>query len=137
MIQELELADLKKVNCFLTDLKNRNITDKDLNNGLHQYVVYKQDGLLIGFMGYSIYYDRAELDYLYIDKYYRNLNIGSNLLDYLFNYCREKCYNITLEVSIDNINAIKLYEKKGFKRIKVITNYYKDKDGVLMIKELD
>ncbi len=44
--------------------------------------------------------------------------------------------NITLEVSMLNKNAINLYEKLGFKKIAVRKNYYKDSDGILMLKEV-
>ena len=68
---------------------------------------------------------------------YRFNNIGSRLLDYIINLVKGKCYNISLEVITDNIVAINLYKKKGFECVKIITNYYKEKNGFLMVKELD
>ena len=35
-----------------------------------------------------------------------------------------------------NKNAINLYEKLGFEKIAVRKNYYKDSDGILMLKEV-
>ena len=35
-----------------------------------------------------------------------------------------------------NKSAINLYEKLGFKKITVRKNYYKDSDGILMLKEV-
>ena len=40
--------------------------------------------------------------------------------------------DVTLEVRIDNIPAIKLYEKCGFKKIAIRQNYYNGIDGILM-----
>ena len=40
--------------------------------------------------------------------------------------------SITLEVREDNISAIKVYEKLGFKRKAIRKNYYDGVDGILM-----
>ena len=37
--------------------------------------------------------------------------------------------NIFLETRVDNLPAIKLYEKHGFRRISIRKNYYKSNDG--------
>ena len=44
--------------------------------------------------------------------------------------------NVTLEVKMDNINAINLYEKLGFKKASIRKGYYNGVDGILMIKEV-
>ena len=59
------------------------------------------------------------------------------LLNYFINDVKNTCKSIALEVKIDNYKAINLYKKLGFKSVRIIKNYYKDKDGLLMIKELD
>ena len=46
------------------------------------------------------------------------------------------CKNITLEVSDKNIGAINLYKKFCFEVKAVRKNYYKDSDGLLMMREL-
>lgn len=137
MIRILTLGDLEKINQFLLELNSIPINKKDLESNLHQYIGYEKDNQIIGFACYSIYYDRAEIDYIYTLNKYRNQNIGNELLDYIINLCKNKCYNITLEVGKSNYIAIKLYEKKGFKPVKIIKNYYNDDDGILMLKELD
>ena len=137
MIREIKCSDISVINFFLKELGSKEITASDLKNKLHQYYVYQLDGLVVGFIGYSIYYDRAEIDYLYVLNNYRFNNIGSRLLYYIINLVKGKCYNISLEVSTDNIVAINLYKKKGFECVKIITNYYKEKNGFLMVKELD
>ena len=43
--------------------------------------------------------------------------------------------NITLEVNVNNTNAIKLYQKNGFKIVSRRENYYNGTDGYLMLKE--
>lgn len=137
MLRQCSISDLNKINFFLSELGCKTIEEDDLINNLHQYYVYQKNNLIIGFIGYSIYYDRAELDYLYVIEKYRKKGIGNLMLDYLINLVKEKCTNISLEVNTSNISAINLYKKKGFKCAKVITNYYQNEDGFLMIKELD
>ena len=41
-----------------------------------------------------------------------------------------------LEVKEDNLKAISLYKKHGFKVIHIRKNYYKDKDALIMEKIL-
>ncbi|VWL85167.1 GNAT family N-acetyltransferase [Oceanivirga miroungae] len=60
-------------------------------------------------------------------KEYRRKNIASKLIDSL-----DLDKDIFLEVREDNIAAIKLYEKKGFKKVSIRKNYYKDKNAIIM-----
>ena len=47
-----------------------------------------------------------------------------------------KLDNITLEVRESNKEAINFYLKNGFKEVTRRKNYYKEEDGILMIKNL-
>ena len=40
--------------------------------------------------------------------------------------------DITLEVKIDNVPAISIYKKFGFKKVAIRKNYYNGTDGILM-----
>ena len=86
-----------------------------------------------GFLNFDLIYDRIEINYLYIKEEYRGKGYASELIKYLLNY---DILNITLEVRVDNISAINLYKKNGFKIVKTINNYYGEKDGYLMIMEV-
>ena len=44
--------------------------------------------------------------------------------------------NITLEVRESNLSAINFYKKNGFNEITKRKNYYKDENGILMLKNL-
>ena len=58
------------------------------------------------------------IDNIVIDENYRNNGYGGKLLDYIIEYAKNGKYNdIILNVYRFNENAIKLYEKKGFKII--------------------
>ena len=66
-----------------------------------------------GILVYELIYDRAEIDYIIVDENYRRKGIATKLLNYL--ETNNNLYNITLEVRESNIDAIKFYEKNGFK----------------------
>lgn len=103
------------------------------NNVFTKYIAYYIDNKIAGYLVYENLYDRVEIDYIYVVNEYRNKKIGSFMMEYLINLCKkEKLYNITLEVSINNIYAIKLYEKYGFKTITIRKGYYKGIDALLM-----
>lgn len=118
MLRQCSISDLNKINFFLSELGCKTIEEDDLINNLHQYYVYQKNNLIIGFIGYSIYYDRAELDYLYVIEKYRKKGIGNLMLDYLINLVKEKCTNISLEVNTSNISAINLYKKRALNALK-------------------
>jgi len=124
--------------CFF-DYYKKNITEFNVdylkNNGtfLNNFVYILND-VPVGLISYSIIYDRIELEYLWVDKKYRNKGIASLLLDYMFNV--DNVSNITLEVRVSNLNAINLYKKKGFKICAVRKNYYNGEDAYLMIREM-
>lgn len=110
-----------------------NSFDIKYNNVFTKYIAYYIDNLVVGYLVYEKLYDRVEIDYIYVLENFRNKKIGSLMIEYLINLCKENnIYNITLEVNINNINAIKLYEKYNFKTISIRKGYYKGIDGLLM-----
>ena len=60
------------------------------------------------------------IDYITTDAQFRGMGIGTRLLQYVCNNLPYEYY--ILEVLLKNMNAIKLYEKLGFNRIKTTTN---------------
>ena len=76
----------------------------------NKYLIYSIDDKNIGFVDFSFIYDRIELNYIYVEKSYRNKNIASKLMDKLIEFAIDnKCINITLEVDESNNAAINLY----------------------------
>ena len=127
MIKEITFNELTDYFKSLFDLK-------ESSNQYIKYIGYFKDEL-IGFVSYSIIYDRAEIEYIAVYEQYRNKKIGSSLLEYVIEACKD-CINITLEVNKNNIEAINLYKKYDFNIEAIRKNYYKDNDGYLMIKKL-
>ena len=98
---------------------------------------FEIDNKIVSFLNYSLIYNRIEIEYIYTDSEYRNRGIASKLLNYLVDLgINNNCLNITLEVKKSNFNAIKFYEKNGFKKISIRKNYYNGEDGIMMLREL-
>lgn len=129
-----ELTDLGLINSFL---KEFNQVESSLNNPFKKYVGYRQNNKIISFLCYSLIYDRIEIEYIYTDKQFRKNGLASILLNHLIELgLKNNCENITLEVRESNKTAINFYVKHGFKKLSIRKNYYKNEDGILMIREL-
>ena len=133
MIRNINNNDLSSLN-LLTSYFNLIINENDLKKKNDYYVGYFKDNKLIGFVNYSIYYDRAELNYIFVLQKYRNLNIASQMLRYVLDKIN-MLVNITLEVNENNYAAIKLYEKYGFQKCAIREKYYGKENAILMIKK--
>lgn len=124
---------IKEVNdiTYLNSLSDYKVTLNPFNKIIGYYI----NDLLVAFLDYSVMYEKIEINYIFVVNEYRRKNIAYNLIKYIIdNY---KFDNITLEVNINNINAINLYKKLGFKVISIRKNYYDGIDGYLMEVKYD
>ena len=90
-----------------------------------EYVLSKQilkSGTSIGALIHEAVFAQSDSDYL-------------NKLAVSLKEANETLYWLNLLRDTDYIH-IDLYEKLGFKKIAVRKNYYKDSDGILMLKEV-
>ncbi len=96
-----------------------------------------EDQQAVGYIDFSIMYEHAELNQIFVLDSYRKRKIATKLMNHMLNLCKEKqCENITLEVRIDNHSAISLYEKFQFQKIATRKNYYRTKDAWLMERKM-
>lgn len=114
---------------------------KEINNSnvrkFSKRLEYIDNNEIIGYLDYSLIYDRIEIDNIFVLKEYRNKKIGTKLMEYLVNIAKENnLINITLEVRESNIVAIHLYEKIGFAKVAIRKYYYGDEDAILMEKKV-
>ena len=133
MIREFEQKDFIVVNKLLNTF-NYKIDKESFNNDFLKVLIYEED-FIKGILVYQYLYDRIEIDYIIVDNEYRNLGIATKLLNFIEDKYKD-IKNITLEVRESNKVAISFYKKNGFKEIAKRKNYYKDEDGILMIKNL-
>jgi ribosomal-protein-alanine N-acetyltransferase len=138
MIRKLEVEDLPVLNELIHEIDTKDITECDIvNNPFNKYFVYCDNDQIVGFISYAVIYDRSELNYIVVKNECRSEGIASNLMQFMINdCCNSNCINITLEVMENNIKAINLYCKYGFKKTAVRKNYYGDIDGIMMERVL-
>ena len=132
MIREIEEKDFIQVNELLKNFSYE-LNKESFNNDFLKTLVYEED-FIKGVLVYQYIYNRVEIDYIIVDNNYRKLGIATKLLKHLED--SYKLDNITLEVRESNKEAINFYLKNGFKEVTRRKNYYKDEDGILMIKNL-
>lgn len=100
-------------------------------------ISYFIDDKQVGYLDYSLIYDRIEIDNFFVDEIYRNQGIGKKLLSYLVVIgINNHVINITLEVRISNEVARNLYKKFGFREVALRKFYYGNEDGILMEKQV-
>ena len=76
-----------------------------------------------------------EVHIMFVSKYFRSYNIGTSLLKFIeINKDLNNITKIYLEVSENNSNAIRFYEKNNFVFFKFRHNYYKNNNNVINAK---
>ena len=145
-IEKMTISDLTSIKDILQtdfdDFWTYKILEDELNSPNSYYLVVKsQDKLhtdIVGFAGIKVILDEADIMNIVVKKSERNNHIGSFLLENLINLSKElNCKSLSLEVNEENIPAISLYKKFGFEQVGFRKNYYKNKNGIVMIKHLN
>lgn len=138
MIIKCNTNNVTEINDMLKYFKTSISKEYMEDNPFIFYLGYESNNELIGFVSFSVLYERAELNYVYVKPEYRDGLVATSLLEEMFKICFEKgVKSITLEVRESNKAAIKLYEKTGFTSIAKRDRYYNDEDGLLMEKVIE
>lgn len=129
MIKEVKLEVVKDI---LKGAFEKEIATPLLDNPYNKSLIFIEDDIIKGILNYDLIYDRIEINYIVVIEKYRNLKIASKLLDYLIK--NNNVLNITLEVNENNIAAINLYKKFGFKNVVIREKYYNNENAIMMIR---
>ena len=133
MIKEYDSYPQDTVDNFTYELTKKEFS----TNPYLKILTYVEKDKIIGFLLYSLIYDRIEIEQFEVTTKERRKGIGNKLLNYLVEkYQDNNIKNITLEVKEDNIAAINLYKKYGFKKVSTREKYYDGINGILMEKTL-
>ena len=136
MIRKAVIEDYDIITKYYKEFHDKDV-DPFSSEPFTNLYVYEFDKKVVAFINYSIIYDRAELNYLYVDREYRGKKIATELMEFfIVDIIDNNCLNATLEVSEKNVNAIKLYKNFGFEAKAIRKNYYKDSNAILMMREL-
>lgn len=136
MIRKIEVEDYEVLREYYLTFANN--VELSLTDPFRHIYVYVDDNDVIGFIDYSIIYERAELNYIFVKEEKRGLHLSYKLMDYfMIDVIKNKCDNITLEVSRSNLVAQQLYYKYNFKMAATRINYYNSEDAILLIREMN
>ena len=106
----------------------------DLNNPLAKHYVYEIDNEIVGFI--SSYFDGEIIEVLNfcVDTIYQSKGYGNKLLNDFFN--QFEASSSILEVRSSNARAIHVYEKNGFKTIRIRKQYYSNGEDALFMQKV-
>lgn len=143
VIRPLEAHDVEHIHTrpgqYLGAHRSRlEVEEEVLKNVLAQYLVAEEDTHFLGYVGFWLHEENAEIVTLYVNEEKRQKGIGKALMEAAFKELKKlNIQQLTLEVSVLNTAAIALYEGCGFKVVATRKQYYKDgSDAWLMLKEL-
>ncbi len=141
MIIDLKYDDedlIKKLESLFPNKFARYKIKEDFDkNVFSKYFIYMDKSNIIGFINYYDLYDRFEIVYIEVLKEHRNVHIGSKMMEHLINIGKQKnINNITLEVNVNNKEAIGLYNKYLFEVVAKRNGYYDGIDAYLMERKM-
>lgn len=96
-------------------------------NRLAQYYVLEVDQEVVAYCGMWIIIDEAHITNVAVMPNLRRRGYAKALIAYVLASLTEQTVSqVTLEVRVGNIEAIKLYESFGFKSVGIRPGYYQD-----------
>lgn len=138
-IMPMNLSDLDSIKLILEnnfdDFWNYNILKSELNNPNSKYITAKLDNTIVGFAGFIIMYDEADISNIVVNKDYRHTGIGTIMLKELI--CMAKSLNLNalnLEVNSSNVFAINLYKNFSFVENGLRKKYYNNSDDAILMR---
>ena len=141
-VLSMKLEDAKTINEYIEmfdSFWNNNILLEDFKQENSYYFVAKTpENKIVGFFGIKKILDEVDIMNIAVKKEYRNLGIGSILLNYLISTCKQNnIKKINLEVNEKNQIAIRLYNKFNFQIVGKRKKYYNNcDDAILMQKKI-
>ncbi len=109
------------------------------DNSYASYFIAIYQDMIVGYIGGWLVTDELHITNLAVDKKFRGLGIGQQLIDGIIEYSKDRGINrATLEVRASNNSAMNLYRKKGFTSVGYRPNYYTNnkEDAMIMWKEI-
>ncbi len=140
-VRESDLYNIMpmKIN-HLSDVYNLEVESYDFpwtKEILRDCILYRYDGftiyfnnILVGYIISKISLPETHILNLTISPNFRKNGLGKSLVQLIINDSKIRgVEDIILEVRVNNLNAISLYENLNFKKVGVRKNYYESKEG--------
>lgn len=112
---------------------------QELAQDTRSYVVAVDDGTVIGYAGCFVLPPDSDLQTIAVGPGQQGKGVARAMLSTLVDAAvAARCTHMILEVRADNIRAIDLYERTGFRAISTRPRYYPDgTDALIMRKPLN
>lgn len=138
------MVDNYKENYYDEIIKLGKIVNKDFEklfninnlNRTEKIYVYLYDNKVTGFIHISSNYEIIDILNIVVDPKYEKQGIGTKLINYIIKKKDTIVSKIMLEVREDNLKAINFYKKNNFTIIAKRQNYYKNKDALIMERNI-
>ncbi len=98
-------------------------------------LVAENGGIIQGFLYALDFPDNIDLLYIITTQERQNEGIATELLTYLVDNYQVNNKSIILEVAVNNLKALKLYQKFNFYEVNRRLKYYGDVDALLMRRD--
>lgn len=105
-------------------------------NRTEKIYVYLYDNKVTGFIHISSNYEIIDILNIVVNPKYEKQGIGTKLINYIIKKKDTIASKIMLEVREDNLKAINFYQKNHFTIIAKRQNYYKNKDALIMERNI-
>jgi ribosomal-protein-alanine acetyltransferase len=140
-IKHLDRLYKIETECFEKEAFTKQQVASLLKNYNSISLIAKKNSEIVGFIIGMIYYERnAQVGHILtidITPVYRKKGAAQKLLQEIEKIFKEKGSRASLlEVREDNIAALGLYQKLGYKRIAKLKNYYGNAHGIYLEKDL-
>jgi putative acetyltransferase len=133
LVEELE-AELAAI--YPDESRHGYAVEKLLTRGVRFFVV-RFDGEPVGCGGVEIAGDHAELKRMFVRPSHRGRGISRVLVDRLEAVAREAGARILrLETGVHQSEALRLYERSGFRKVAPFPPYFEDSYSMCMAKDL-
>lgn len=127
---------IKLASMTLTEQYNPSIFNYFYETFSEGFIIAEKDHKIVGFIiGIITNRNIAKILMISVDDRCRRQKIGNELLLKFINIIKNKnLRTIELEVRIDNISAIKFYEKYNFKIVNKLTQFYQNGEDAYTMK---
>lgn len=139
MIKSVSLDDLEYFNKLGLQVNDNFINLFNLEDIIlseYEYLFgYYLDNKLVGFIHLTKSFEIVDIINVVVDSNYRRKGIANELIKYCMNYFAD-VVSFMLEVNVNNVSAISLYEKNNFKVIHKREKYYGNDDALIMKRDV-
>ena len=134
-----DILDIIKLEqeAFKKSLGKDFLTQEINDNPLAKYYVLEKNKQIIGYIGFRLDENKAEMMNFVVSSKFQNQGYGKKLLENALNdLIHLGAKSMILEVRESNHGAKHVYESLGFKPRYIRKKYYENEDAIVYIKEV-